>query len=393
MYFLNVSSLAGTNVHVRDAVYCSLRMGRWLNTRKGSQRNMKRKAHKTMDYSVIPKDYITTGSVMLDLAISCLKTDMGGLPTNRIVEFSGTGASGKTYICGEIAGNALRKGYSVYTDDIERRWDLHRLSTFGFDPYDPNFTYLDPPSKTVEECFERMFKHLDKVEEDKAVYIIDPIAALYSDKELTGSDKAGQARAKALWRNMRYLKDRVNIEGKSSLIVFSNQLIDDVGKALMGGKGRGRAPTKKTPMGNALVHFPSVRVRFKHRGKIKKKVPKLESELAVTRGVKLGAEIVKNSEDDPYREVEFTIWLGRYGIDNITDCSQWLKKYTKHLTGDDKDKDPAKWYYFNGEYSYTLRRFIEYVEENDLEQQLAELVSETYRKIYRAAPRKPKHRI
>ncbi len=354
---------------------------------------MKRTAQKLKQYSVIPKDYISTGSVRLDLAISCMKSKMGGLPTNRIVEFSGTGASGKTYICGEIAGHALRSGYSVYVDDIERRWDLNRLETFGFDLYEPNFTYLDPPSKSVEGCFEQMFKILDNPAENNIVYIVDPIAALYSDVELVSSDKAGQARAKALQRNMRYLKDRVNAPGGSVLIVFSNQLIDDVGSAI-GGFGKGKKgfgrPKKKTPMGNALIHFPSVRVRFKHLGKIKRKAPMLESDLAITRGVRLGAEVIKNSEDDPHREADLTIWFGRYGIDNITDCAQWLKRYTKLLTGDDKEKTDEKWHYFNGEYTYTLPRFIRYVEENDLEQELAELVSETYRKIYKAAPRKPK---
>ena len=78
------------------------------------------------------EEWISSGSVLLDAACSCHKSQVGGFPTRRIIEFSGTGGAGKSYICGEMAGDALRKGYAVYVDDIERRWDLARLSTFGF---------------------------------------------------------------------------------------------------------------------------------------------------------------------------------------------------------------------------------------------------------------------
>lgn len=352
---------------------------------------MIRKASKKT-FTVIPRDYLSTGSTGLDLSISALKAPLGGIPTSRIVEFSGTGAAGKSYICGEIAGSAIRKKYKVFVDDIERRWDLSRLPTFGFDMYDPLFTYFDPPSSSVEGCFERMFSVLDKGKGDEGiVYIIDPIAALYSEVELTHSDKMGQARAKALQRNMRYLKDRVNDKNRSILILFSNQLIDEVGKALFGKAKMIQArsgPSQVTPGGNAMKHWPSVRVRFKQIQKITNKSKLTTSELSTVDGVSIGATIVKNSEDNPHRQCIFTIKYG-YGIDDIKDNASWLKKYTKALNG--KKKTGDGWFFFEGTYTYSLSKFVKFVEENDLELSLRQLVAEHYRTIYSPESRKKKY--
>jgi len=337
-------------------------------------------------------EYLSTGSTILNLAISCMKSQYGGLPTNRITEFSGTGASGKTYICGELCGDALRRGYdAVYVDDIERRWDISRLKTFGFTAEHPNFRYLDP-SSTTEKCFEDMFRRLDKHKEGtKVLYIVDPIAALYSKVEVDGSDKMGQARAKALQRYMRHLKDRVNTGDKTVTIVFSNQLIDAVG-VMFGEK-------KTEPCGNAMKHWPSIRVRFSSPSKITKDVKVKGASIEKVEGIKLYAVIRKNSEDDAYREAEITIQYG-YGIDDIRDCSLWLKKHTtildhtppkKEKKEDDEEK-AAKWFKLNDyEPQYGLQKFIDFVEVNDLEDELRGEVSTAFRTWYAPQQRKPKY--
>lgn len=365
----------------------------------------KKKASVSKDISILqrelsPQEFLSTGSTQLDLAISCGKSKFGGIPTCRIIELSGTGASGKTYISGELSGDALRRGYKVYVDDIERRWDIRRLKTFGFTKKHKNFIYLKP-SSTVEECFERLFRVADKAQKakkkQKILYIIDPVAALIAEQEKK-SDKAGQARAKAVQRNMRFLKDRVSSFADPQLtIIFSNQLIDNVqiGRKVYGGS----SGEKKSPLGNAMRHWPSVRIRFismkeltkERRGRVKGKV------FYDPIGIRLRAKIIKNSEDTPHRNATVTIYDG-YGIDDIEDNATWLKDHTKVLgksggwykiPSTKKEKKKKK----EHKSQQGLKKFRKYVERHNLEKRLRLLMVRHYNKWIKPEKRKPKVRF
>jgi RecA/RadA recombinase len=298
------------------------------------------------------------------------------LPAGDIVEFSGTGASGKSYILGEICGDALRKGYdSVIVDDIERRWDLKRLKSFGFTKKHKNFHYIKSPSRCVEECFDGMFSRLDKImkKSSRVLYIIDPIAALYGRKELKNEDKMGQARAKAIQKSMRFLKDRTGDPNKSLTVLFSNQLIDNVGVMF--------GPKKRTPGGNALIHWPSIKVRFQSPGELVKK----RNGKNITLGILLKSRVVKNSKDDAFRDAEFSIRYG-YGIDNIRDCTMWLKAHTTVL-----GKGPG--FNFEGEKIKKDYNFFRYIEKKELEIKLFNLTIQEYKKWYTYEERKEKTRF
>lgn len=361
-----------------------------MENRENDMADKKKKKKETKETSILIREtrvdeWLSTGSTGLDMAISCGKNKLGGIPTRRIIEMHGTGASGKTYICGEIAGDAIRKGYEVYVDDIEGRWDLDRLSTFGFDSDNDGFNYLDP-SAQIEKCFERLFKILDKnIGKRKLLYIIDPIAALYAAQELK-SDKMSQARAKALQKHLRFLKERVaGTKGKPVSVIFSNQMIDAVGTTM--------GPKKTTPGGNALVHWPSVRVRFRMAGKITRtQKGRKDEEIKVVSGSKLSAEIVKNSEDEPFRTAIMSV-IHRYGIDNIRDNAKWLKEHTDLLGEADgwyrmpRSSEGTKYKSQQG-----LLAFVKYVEHNDLEGRLSALMRREYRKWHTPSERKPKVR-
>ena len=348
------------------------------------------------------EDWLSTGSTTLDLSVSCFKTPFGGIPTKRIVEFSGGGASGKTYICGELCGDALRRGYDVVVDDIERRWDLPRLKTFDFAADHKSFKYLTPASSHMEGCFGTMFKVMDKVPKGgKLLYVVDPLAALYSEVELTKSDKMGQARTKALHKNLRHLKDRVASADRTIVVVFSNQLIDAIGVTF--------GDSKVTPGGNAMVHWPTVRIRFEVPSRITKKIKFRGKELTKTLGLRLRSTVRKNSEDDAFRNAEFTVLYG-YGIDDVRDNVLWLRNYTKELDCDKKFLDKKKkkdddkegeenkatqWYQFQAAEAkpiYGLDRFVEFIEKEDLEATLAGVVANCYKEWHTPAERKPKWR-
>ncbi|MCK4777878.1 MAG: hypothetical protein KAS39_05820 [Actinomycetia bacterium] len=333
------------------------------------------------------EEWISSGSVLLDAACSCHKSQVGGFPTRRIIEFSGTGGAGKSYICGEMAGDALRKGYAVYVDDIERRWDLARLSTFGFKYNNPKFHYIDP-SSYIEECFQRLIDTLKKAKKGaKIIYIIDPVAALNSKIEVEGkSDKAGQSRAKAVQHYMRLLKEDMGRPDCTFIVVFSNQLIDNV----MAGPFEEK---KITPLGNAMIHWPSVRVRFTHIGKLTDKIvgrTGTEKDKVLNRGIKLKAVFKKNSEDDPFREIVISIAFG-HGVDNIRDCARWLKKHTDCLgttaSGYEWPRRGQEPLILNG-----IAKFVKFVESRNLEPMLFKKTYKELKKWFEPVDRKPKVR-
>lgn len=349
----------------------------------------KKKQPSLLKKETLVEEWLSSGCVLLDAAASINKNDRGGFPTRRIIEFSGTGGAGKSYICGEMAGDALRKGYEVYVDDIERRWDLDRLSTFGFEYDTPGFHYIDP-SSFIEECFERKMSVFSSAKSGaKILYIVDPVAALNSKREIDGkSDKMGQSRAKAVQAKMRLLKEFVGSPNHTFCVVFSNQLIDNVNAGMFEEK-------KITPLGNAMIHWPSVRVRFAQIGKLQDKLQGRtgsSTELKKVQGIKLKAVFKKNSEDDPFREVNFSIVLGSYGVDNIRDCARWLKVHTDALgtaaanyEWPRKGKDPIT--------KRGLPEFVKWVEKVGAEEALYKKTFREFKKWHKPLVRKAKVRF
>lgn len=321
-------------------------------------------------------DFIRTGSTLLNMALSCYRSSLGGLPTRRITEISGTTASGKTYVLGELCGSALRGGYThVVVDDVERRWDLTRLSIFGINIKDKRFQYIDKFSKTLEDCFETMFKKMDKLKpHQKMLYIVDPIAALNSRKEVDPLKDMGK-RAKVLQFNMRCLRDRMGDRNKNITVVFANQLIDNVGVMF--------GPKKITPGGNALLHWPSVKIRFASAKPMVETKTVDKKAKKIVRGVHIKASIPKNSEDDPFREACFTIRYG-YGIDDIYDCVMWLKEFTVKV-GSEKDV-----YKFKKKKFKDVKKFIKFLEKKNLEKSIFKLTRKYYKRWYKPTTRKKK---
>ena len=321
-------------------------------------------------------EFLQTGSTTLNMALSCNRAKYGGLPTRRITELSGTTASGKTYVLCELCGSALREGYThVIVDDIERRWDLTRLSVFGINSKDKRFQYISKFSKTLEDCFETMFKKMDRLKpKHRMLYIVDPIAALNSQHEKDPLKGMG-IRAKVIQYNMRCLRDRIGDPNRNITVVLANQLIDNVGVMF--------GPKKITPGGNALLHWPSVKIRFASAKPLleTKTIGKKSKKRTV--GVHIKASIVKNSEDDPFREAGFTIRYG-YGIDDLYDCISWLYEFTSQL-GTDKDS-----YKFKGKTYKSILLLIKVIEKKNLEKTIFKLTRKYYKRWYEPSLRKTK---
>jgi recombination protein RecA len=101
------------------------------------------------------KEFISTGSSILDLAIS--NRPNGGIAVGRITEINGLESSGKSLIGTHILAETQKKGgLAVYIDtetSVSREW----LETIGVDV--PNLLYLHV--ETVEDVLKTLLLRLE----------------------------------------------------------------------------------------------------------------------------------------------------------------------------------------------------------------------------------------
>jgi len=86
---------------------------------------------------------ISTGSTLLDLAISGGRVRGGGLPGGILVEAFGPSGSGKTVLLSEIAGAVQRQNGEIMFADPEARLNKQFAAMFGLDLKDDDYSRPD----------------------------------------------------------------------------------------------------------------------------------------------------------------------------------------------------------------------------------------------------------
>ena len=89
-------------------------------------------------------DWVSTGSTVLDLAIS--NRPNGGLPVSKIVEITGLEQSGKSLLASHVIANTQKKGGIAVYIDTESSLNTQFLQAIGVDT--DKMLYL--PLETVE---------------------------------------------------------------------------------------------------------------------------------------------------------------------------------------------------------------------------------------------------
>jgi len=300
---------------------------------------------------------VSTGSTLLDLAISGGVIRGGGLPSGILVEIFGPASSGKTAILSEIAASVqLQKG-EVKFKDPEGRFNKEYAKIYGVELNEEDYSRPD----TVKEMFGDIWKWEPKNTDKINMIAGDSLAALSTEMEMEDQDKMGMKRAKDFSEALR--KTCRMIANNNWLIVCSNQERDGT----MG---------PVTPGGRAIPYYSSVRIRIAQAfqgGKVKKKV-KLSSGAEVERviGVKSICDIKKNSVDNPFRTVPVYIMFG-VGVDDVRGNLQWLKEMTKSSN-----------YMVDGLFDKgykSIQDAIAYIEDGDFEKGLREAVIKLWEEI------------
>ena len=303
---------------------------------------------------------LSTGSTLLDLAISGKRIRGGGVPGGLLMEVFGRSQSGKTAIMAEILASAQSRGGDTSIEDPEARLDAEYSRIYGVTIDKKSYSRPD----TVEEIFEGVQDWKPKSSNEINVRGTDSLAALSTELEMSPKgDKMGQKRAKEVSAGFR--KSARIITNNNWLWVCTNQVRQgDYGDTVPGGM--------------ATAFYASIRVKLKQVDEITKTI-KLGSTEEVTEptnkkdkkkdnkgefkkviGIESEAFVVK-SIDDPYRKAMIFILFG-YGIDDIRGNLQYIKDMTNNTVYTCPD----------GKTYQQLNAAIGHVEKNDLVDQLRE---------------------
>ena len=256
------------------------------------------------------KDFISTGSTMLDLAIS--NRPDGGIAVGRITELNGLESSGKSLIGAHILAETQKKGGVAVYIDTETAVSTEFLEAIGVDINQMLYLHLE----TVEDIFGAIEEIVAKVREsdkDRLVTIlVDSLAAATTKVELEAEfDKDGWATSKAIILSKAMRKITQMIGRQKIALVFTNQLRQKLGVMF--------GDPWTTSGGKALPFHASTRIRLKNVGQIKDKKNN-------TIGIKIKGQVIKNRLGPPMRTAEFPLYFDK-GIDNY---GSWLTVMKEH---------------------------------------------------------------
>ena len=256
------------------------------------------------------KEFVSTGSSMLDLAIS--NRPNGGIAVGRITEINGLESSGKSLLGAHILAETQQKGGIAVYIDTETSVSQEILEVIGVDFSKMLYLHLE----TVEDIFEAIDEIVTKVREsdkDRLVTIlVDSLAAASTKVEMEADfEKDGWATAKAIIISKAMRKITQMIGRQNIALVFTNQLRQKLGVMF--------GDPWTTSGGKALPFHASTRIRLKNMGQIK------DTKKNVL-GMKCRAQIEKNKLLPPLRHADYDMYFDR-GIDNY---GAWLTVLKEH---------------------------------------------------------------
>ncbi len=296
---------------------------------------------------------VSTGSTLLDLAISGKRIRGGGIPPGILVEIFGPSGTGKTALMAEIGASAQAQGGIVKFLDPEARLDQEYTEIYGLSLKESGNEYYRPD--TVTELIDHIIAFEIPSSAPIGVVAADSIAALSTNMEMEKEDKMGMRRAKEFSEGLR--KVCRFISQNNRLVIFTNQIRQNLDAGMFGNR-------ESTPGGMALPFYSSLRIRigFSSSPKIKKEITKGNLKLSKVIGISSEAYIAKSSVDEPYRTAPIRIIFG-YGIQDIWANLEYVKKMTR-----------ATKFKVGDTYFQSLIEAVQYCGENQLQEQLREEV-------------------
>ena len=255
------------------------------------------KKHKVLGKSFEPVKPLSTGSIMLDVALG-----IGGWPRGRVIEIFGAESSGKSTLAYMAIKSAQRAGdlFPVLLD-FECTFDPLYAERMGIDTSDDVFQYYRPATLEIGADILETYIRADI----PIIGVIDSVAAMLPDSHAQGEigdEKRVGAQAQRLGQVLRRLIPQVY--ASDSILMYVNHIQDVIETGFGAGRG-GRKTT--TPGGRALKFYSSARVELSLREGIKSKMidPETGKEEEVVGARKVQARCIKNKVAAPWKSATF----------------------------------------------------------------------------------------
>jgi len=331
-----------------------------------------------------PSEYLSTGSTLLNLALS--DNWQGGFMPGNYYFFVGDSSSGKTFFTqtcfAEACQNPFYDDYDLLFYDIEHGALMDRARFFGqraaerVKPIthisaldDFYFDFYDRLTKPVIAVVDSMDAFTSRAEADKFVKNKGKAA---KGKELAGD--YGDGKAKINSRNARTVLGKI-IETNSILIIVG-QTRDNIGAEYW-------EPDQVFAGGHALKFYAAAQIWSKCGAKLSKSYRDHKIELGITSKVRVD----KNRLTGKRREISVPIFHSS-GIDDVGSMVEYLIDWKRWKTA------TGGWVEAN-ELGLRLQKekLIKKIEEAALEDEVRDLVWDTWQAIEKACevPRKNRY--
>jgi len=246
------------------------------------------------------KDYISTGSTLLDYVISNRRN--GGVPCGKITELQGEESSGKSLVCAHLIAETQKKGGIAVYLDTENASNPDFMRRIGVDL--EKLIYVQPG--TIEKSFEiieNVISTLRAKSPTQPVTILwDSVGNTPPQAEIEGSYDPNARMglgAKAMAIGLRKITEMVGRE--QITMVFTQPLTYRMDAGLYG-------DPLGTKYGKALPYHSSVRLRVSSSTKLKDKDNTIY-------GIVTNGRIIKSRLGTSHRTCKFEIHFD-YGIDD-----------------------------------------------------------------------------
>ena len=248
------------------------------------------------------KEWLSTGSTILDTIISNNIDADGGIPVGKLVEISGEAASGKSLLSYMILKDCQDKGGIPVLIDTENAANEDFLRLIGLEFYpEGSLVYIQVDSiEAVFKAIEDIIRRIRENDKDKLCCIVwDSVAGTSTDAEIQGDygDATVGLAARLIGQGLRKIIRFIGTQRVS--LVFLNQIRQKIGVFF--------GDDTVTPGGKAIPFFAAVRIRLYSGGKVKAGKDVL--------GVGIRPKIVKNRMGPPHREADLKMYFNRGLID------------------------------------------------------------------------------
>ena len=387
---------------------------------------MQKKIKVERDKDIFDGCYISTGSTLLDCAISGVYPN-GGIGRGKITQVYGSFSTMKTILAKEVLGSTQRLGGTALFVDAEYTFDFDRAHLFGLDigkwseietreqaleieakannaskgsrakrkesvkeilALDPKFSLLH--TNTVENFFEEVLATICEADLPKPVcVVVDSMTALPSCTDMdTYIDDPSYKMARAKNMGLGFKKYLSEMNEKDITLFIIDQTRDKINA------GHGKKHT--TSGGNALGFYASTRLFLKHTGTI-------SNDFDYEMGISVKADVEKNKIYAPHNKVPIKV-LWDIGIDDITSNIEWLLEQTPILKSvKDKGKDDIElpklvlkgsWYSWGDtKLGQGINSAIQYIEDNKLWKELEAEVKRVWDILHMMPTRTNRHSL